>query len=302
MKFRSVRYLIKEGIKNICLNRLMSLASIGVLTSCLLMIGIALLFAANINKALGWMEQQNVFVVFVKDGADAEQAAEVGRKIKSIENVQQCEFVSKDEALIAQSNLLGEDSYLMSDLRHDNPLPDLYKVAIKDLKLFDQTINQIKSIENVGSVKSRHDIADKILQIRNLVATIGIWLFALLLIIALFIITNTIKITMFVRRLEINIMKSVGATSGFIRFPFIVEGIVLGFISALVTYGITWYIYRSIIISMIKGMSLSFVDFSEVSTIMLIGFIVIGVLIGAFGGFVSIRKYLKEEGGIYNVN
>lgn len=302
MRIGSIKYLTKEGFKNIWLNRLMSLASVGVLTACLLMVGLAYLISVNISNLLGWMEKQNVFMVFIEDGVDSIAVEQVGRDILAAGNIGDCVFVSKEEAFESVSELLGEQKYLLSEFKDDNEfLPDAYKVTVSNLELFDETVSKIEKIDNVNSVRSRRETADLILKVRRIVNNVGMWIFIILFIVALFIIANTIKITMFVRRLEINIMKSVGATNSFIRLPFIVEGVILGLVSALVTYAVTWYLYRSLIISVIEDMSMSVVNFSDVSRMLFIGFVVAGVVIGASGGLISIHRYLKNEGGVYNV-
>lgn len=306
MRFGSIKYLVKEGIKNIWLNRLMSLASVGVLTACLLMVGLAYLVSINISNALGWMEKQNVFMVFIAEDADSEAVAQVGRDILSAGNIAESVFISKEEAFERVGDLMGEHKYLLEELKGDKDfLPDAYKVTVANVERFDETVSRVQSIENVYAVRSRPETADLIVKIRKLINNIGMWLFIILFVVALFIIANTVKITMFVRRLEINIMKSVGATNNFIRLPFIVEGVILGLISAFVTYGITWYLYRSLVVSAMEGimggLAPSFVSFSEVSSFLLVGFIIAGVVIGSSGGLISIHRYLKDEGGVYNV-
>lgn len=306
MRFSSFRYLIKEGVKNIWLNRLMSLASIGVLSACLLMIGLAYLVSVNISNALGWMERQNVFMAYVEEGADPIEVEQVGRDILSVGNIAECVFISREQAFESVSELLGEYKYLLEEFKEDNDfLPDAYKITVEDLELFDETVYHVQQIDNVSHVRSRRESADLILKIRKLVTNIGMWLFIILFVVALFIIANTVKLTMYVRRLEINIMKSVGATNNFIRLPFIVEGIILGLFSAIFTYGVIWYLYRTLVVStmegMVGGLAPYVVKFSDVSHNLLAGFVIAGVVIGCFGGLISIHRYLKDEGGVYNV-
>ncbi len=146
-------------------------------------------------------------------------------------------------------------------------------------------------------MEDQRNVADKLIKIRNVVVIGGLWIIGLLVIISLFIIVNTIKLTMFVRRLDINIMKSVGATNGFIRVPFIIEGMAIGFISGILSFGVLWYAYFTITKFVSETLSTSPVAFSDVALLMMGSFIGAGILIGAIGSFISIAKFLRDEGG-----
>ncbi len=172
-----------------------------------------------------------------------------------------------------------------------------------DENLFDETVEKLGKINNVDVVRGSKEIASILIQIRSTISYVSLGIIAVLLLISLFIISNTIRITMFNRRLEINIMKSVGATNWFIRWPFVVEGMLLGFISAIVSLGAVWGIYKlleSMLYSLFGVMSNYFTvaDFKSYVLYILAAFVVIGVLSGGIGSFVSIQKYLKERGGV----
>lgn len=293
----SLGYLTKEGFKNIWLNRLMSVASISVLLSCLVMMGIAFMLIVNMQEIITNIEDSNVIVAFVDDNADDETVAKVRTDLMKIENVKDCEFVSKEDAFEEQLDALGGDRTLFEGM--DNPLPDSYRVVLDDLNLFDSTLRQIKNTNNIQSVREDRELSQQVASIRETVTYISFGVIIILLIVSLFIISNTIKITMFSRRLEIKIMKSVGATSWFIRWPFMIEGMSLGVISGVLSLGVVWGVYelvaRSIGGSFSLFMSGGVVPFRDYAVIILVAFLAVGIITGAFGSAVSISKYLKEQ-------
>lgn len=293
----SIGYLTKEGFKNIWLNRLMSVASISVLLSCLVMMGIAFMLIVNMQEIITNIEDSNVIVAFVDDNAPDETVEQVRTDLMKIQNVKDCEFVSKEEAFEEQLDALGGDRTLFEGM--ENPLPDSYRVILDDLTLFDSTLRQIENVDSVQSVREDRELSQQVASIRKTVTYISFGVIIILLIVSLFIISNTIKITMFSRRLEIKIMKSVGATAWFIRWPFMVEGMSLGVISGVLSLGVVWGVYelvaRSIGSSFSLFMSGGIVPFKDYALFILLAFLAVGIVTGAFGSAVSIRKYLKEQ-------
>ena len=299
---RSFGYLTKEGFRNIWANRLMSIASIAVLLSCLIMIGSAFMVLVNIQKVIDNIEDMNVIVVYVDSKADEQQTRALGTKLESMSNVAGVEFVDKETAFKDQLEQIGTDATYFENA--DNLLPDTYKVTVVDMEAFDKTAEEIEALDNVDSIRDNKDIAIALTNIRTSVTYLSVGVIALLMIVSLFIISNTVRITMFTRRLEISIMKSVGATNGFIRWPFVIEGILLGIISAFLSLGAVWGIYefaKKSIASMlggVMGIGHSLVDFKDYVFLMLGAFIIIGILSGVIGSMVSIGRYLKEQGGV----
>ena len=296
MKFSSIRYLLREGFRNIWQNRFMAIASIGVLVSCLLLTGGAYLIFANIDHAFEWVYGQNVVVVFADPGCDDEQVTAMGEKIESITNVDSVTFVSKEEALQKYADDLPEATF-EEMLGEDNPMQDSFIVSFKDLSQFDATMMQLEQIPGVEDIANNSDIAQTLTKVRQVVLAVGGWIIGLLLLVSLFIIANTIKLTVYNRRLEIYIMKSVGATNAFVRIPFMIEGMVLGIIAGLLSYGILYFVYTRLTGMFTFGAFASLISFSDVWWIMLIGFLVAGILTGMAGSAISMSKYLKEEGG-----
>lgn len=296
MKLSSLRYLLREGFRNIWQNRFMSIASIGVLISCLLLTGFAYLVFANIDHAFDWVYGQNVVVVFADPDATEEQTAAMGETIRGITNVQSVEFVSKDEALWKMADDLPENTF--EEMQgENNPLQDSFIVSLRDLSQLDATVMQLQKLDKVEDVTYDGDIAETLTRIKQVVMAVGGWIIAMLLLVSLFIIANTIKLTVYNRRLEIYIMKSVGATNGFIRLPFIIEGIVLGLVSGLLSFGIIAYLYDKLSGMFTFGISFSPLKFSAVWVVLFVGFLVAGTLTGIAGSAISMTKYLKDEGG-----
>lgn len=300
MKGASLGYLTREGFRNIWVNRLLSLATIVVLVSCLIIVGSGLLVFFNINAVLDLIEGQNVVMVYVNDEADEFQTQTLGVQLETLDNVASVEFVSKEEAFERQKAEYGDKASLLDGLSAEI-LPDAYKVTVEDLELFDKTVSDIKKLDKVLQIHENSDLAGKLASIRNAVTYISIGIVAILFFVSLFIVSNTIRITIYNRRLEISIMKAVGATNSFIRWPFIVEGILLGLFSALLGLGIQYGVYSiaSIwlgnILSMLGGQAVNFLDYIW----LLLGiFAFIGVVIGAFGSIISLNKYLKEHNNV----
>ena len=286
----SLGYLTHEGMRNLYVNRLMSIASISVLFSCMVMIGVAFMITVNINMFIGNVEDQNVIMVFVDDNATQAETDELGSNLRGLSNVRDCKFVGKESGFAQLKDEMGDSSVLFDGL-DKNPLPDAYEVSLKDTDKFEDT--------NVLHVRENRQLANQLAGLRNTVSYISVGMIALLLIVSLFIVANTIRITMDSRRLEINIMKSVGATRWFIRWPFMIEGMMLGVISGILALLSVWGIYElagRTLVKSLAGIGMAGVaPFGKYALILLAAFIVLGVLAGAIGSAVSITKYLKEK-------
>lgn len=302
MNFSSFRYLVKEGFRNVWANRLMSIASIAVLFSCLLLIGASVLFSVNAGSALNMVESQNVAMVFLKDDLSEEQIAQIGTKIKNTANISSCEFISKEEAFKRQLATMGEEEAAFFEGMEDmNVLPDAYQISVKDLSEYNTTLSAVKAIDGVEEINGQSGLAETLSSVRRAVTIVGTALIAMMFLISLFIISNTIKITMYSRRLQISIMKAVGATDWFVRVPFVIEGMILGILSGLLTLGVLYYIYKALLVYLNGTISgFQFVPFGSVAWYLLAAFILIGVIAGVFGSLISIGKYLKREGSDFS--
>lgn len=328
MKLSSMRYLTKEGIKNIWVNRLMTIASIGVLVACMVLIGLAMLISFNVDLALGNLEKQNVVMVFFNDKnsviyadenpVDAakvtddmylihneQEAREVIAEIEKIANVEKgVEYISKEKALenLKESVLAGKEQYFdFLDEEGGNPLSDGAKITLSSMENFEKTVEKISKVKGIDSVQSQADIAKTINSIKSGVSVAGTWIIAILLVISLVIVSNTIRVTMYNRKLQISIMKAVGATDAFIRIPFVVEGIVIGIISALLSECVVYFCYRLAIDTIMGTLGTTqIVEFGDVAWLLLGIFAIIGVIAGIIGSVVMISKYLRKEGSEFS--
>ena len=290
-------YLVKEGFKNVWSNRIMSIASVCVLISCLILTGAAALFSINVAKMVDEVGESNETIVYIKEGYSQLEAVYVGKEIEKVPNVASARFYSKEEAFEQYRSTLGDS--LFSRIEDRNPLPDSFIVVMHDLSQYDDTVAQIQKIEGVDpdTILNRKDFADKLTRISSLVTIFSIAVVSALLVISLFIIANTIRATMYSRRFEISIMKSVGATNSFVRMPFLVEGMVIGLISALIATGALALVYQGVGMVVENAQSMfDFIPYSDVLPYVAAAFTVFGVFVGFCGGFLSIRKYLKMEG------
>lgn len=297
----SLKYLIKEGFRNSWTNRMMSIASISVLLCCLVLIGSASMIFLNINSLVDRIEDENVIMVYIEDGTSQEDIAAMKDSIEAMDNIQSVEFVDKESAWQDQLKTMGEaQAEFFTEINPDKiPLPDAYKVTVSDLSLFKETVSQIKQLDNIDTVRENSDLAKKLQTISHGISIIAIAIIAVLFAISLFIISNTIKLTVYSRRLEISIMKSVGATNSFVRLPFIVEGIILGVISGVLSLGVVWGIYELAVnqfSDLLNSLSLIPLDFKSYALYMLGAFVGIGIISGVGGSLITMGKYLNKEG------
>lgn len=297
----NIRYLTKEGFRNLKVNKLMSFASVTVLFSCLMLIGIAFMLLVNIEAFISGIESENVIMVYadVNLEVDDVEFIKIGSDINSLANVGSVEIVEKDSAYKEVLSELDEGLKGYLEGIDENPLPNAYRVTVSDMTGFEAVASEIKQMPNILRVHENSMLARQLSSLRDSVTYISIGVIALLLIVSLFIISNTIKVTMFSRRLEISIMKSVGATNSFIRWPFMVEGIIIGVIAGILATGAVWAIYELALSSMTSLLS-SFgaaieVNFLDYAPYLVAAFVGIGVFTGIFGSATSISKYLRER-------
>lgn len=300
MKWSSFRYLTKQGLHNLRANRLMSLASIGVLTACLLLTGIAGLFSANVNSLVEYLGDQNETVVYLDQGLSDEQLASVDQTLRSMPGLAAVTYVSQEEVLETYKGYMSEYADLFNDFEEDNPFHANYRVVLEDLNQMDGMIAQLEQIDGVYSVSAPTQLSSVFLTIQRAVTYAGWALVAVLALVSVVVISNTIRLTVFARRKEINIMKYVGATNGFIRWPFFVEGTSVGLISGLLAAGLVIGAY-ALVLNKVGAMSgfwgpilgSCLLSVGQVWPIVLGAFLIFGVIIGSIGTATSIRKYLE---------
>ena len=294
-KFSGFGYLFREGIKNIWTNRMMSIASVIVLVSCLILTGTAALFSVNISETVKKTGEGNVTRVFLEESVIDGQVIYIEEEIKRIPNVEKTQFISKDEAIKSYQNSMREDIFNQL-IGEGNPLPHAIDVTMTDLSLYDQTIENILKVEGVDDVRDTREVANKLSSLSNLVNTMGLWIVIALVLVSIFIISNTIRMTMYSRRFEISIMKSVGATDSFVRIPFVIEGMFIGLLAGIIASVVTVFLYGAMA-NVVKSITqINLTPYSQIGWIVNAAFILAGVLIGALGSVLSIGRYLRKEG------
>lgn len=295
-KSYSPLYFISQAIKGLWRNGVMSAASIAVLMSCLVVMGGFSLLVVNIDVNLEHLGLMNQIVAFTDFDADSEQIAKIDSELQALDNVKSVTHVTKEESLDDMKNQSEEYKDLFSDLSgENNPLSDYFVVEYNDVDQSSELAYQIKNIEGIRKINHRQDLATKLENLKSGVLMVFVWFLAILLVVSVFIIVNTIKLSVFARRHEITVMRYVGATGTFITLPFLIEGVILGTISGIAGYFIEWYVYHYVE-NMVQNGSLSMISvlsYSDIGGTVLAGFLVVGILTGIIGSVVSLGKYLK---------
>ena len=284
------KYFFREGAGNMLSHGFMSFAAVGVTVACLLIMGTFSLVAYNANINLQDLQKENAVVAFVDESLTDDEATALQSRLAAIPGVADCTFVSRQEArdeYVAQYN---EGDLDPSIFRHR------YVMHLTDLNRMGQVVQSLESVEGIAKVRADQDISNGFITVRNIAGVISIALIAILLIISVFIISNTIKLTTFDRRDEIAIMKMVGATDGFIRWPFVYEGLLLGLIGAAVAFGLQWLLYAAVsqgIANSDTMQLLRVVDFRQIWAPVAAVFAGVGILVGVGGSLTAIRKFLR---------
>lgn len=287
-------YLIREGFRSITTHGFMSFASVTIIMACLVIMGIVSLLSVNIDALIKDLEDQNEIVVFVdEDIADENEAMAIQGSIEALENISSADFVSREEAM---DNFMSKyDESLMEGI-DESVFRHRFVVHLTDIALMSQTQAELEALAGVAKVNAHLEYAKTFVTIRNVVSVISMVLIAMLVFVSIFIMTNTIKLATFGRREEIAIMKMVGATNGFIRMPFVIEGLVLGMLGGGLAFIAVWGLYNVItgkLVGTLTGNFISVVPFSHVGFEIFVVFMAVSVMVGVFGGVNAIRNYLK---------
>ncbi len=298
MKYNSFGYLIGEGFRSVAKQKKMTSASIIIMCATMFIFGVFYLIGENINFIMKQVESQQGMRVIISDDATEDEISNMETEIRSIDGVNQITFYSQEDALASIKERLGGNLEILEEYESDNPFPDSYFVTLTDLTLNTQVQEQIMQIKGVEEITARDDTMSSLATVANGIQMATIALLIILVVISIFIISYTIKLTVYARRREISIMKYVGATNGFIRGPFIVEGIIIGVVSALITLAIVGLAYNSAIngilsSSVIQIINMTLYSFKDIFLRLLIVYLVLGTGIGIVGSIISMRKYLK---------
>ena len=294
MKSNNVFYLIKEGIKSIFVHGFMSFAAICVTVACLMIVGMFAAVMHNVNQMVEELNRTNEVLVYIDDALPESEARSVGTDINMLDNVYKAEFVTREQALeefIAEHENDAAFNGLTADtLRHR------YVIVLEDNGQMRETVTQLRTIHGVAEVVAYYEVAEGFAMVRDVLRVVFVVALAVLLAVSLLIISNTVKISMYGRREEIAIMKMVGATDGFIRLPFVVQGFLLGICGAGIAFGLEWWAYDAIV-AWIEGkdtlMILSFVPFQTLVPLMVAIFAAAGLFVGIVGSWNSIQKFMK---------
>ena len=297
MRYNVFSYLIKEGFKSTFKQKKMTSASIIIMCATMFIFGLFFVIGENVNSVITQLESQQGIQIFIDEDATNEEIESLGNQIRNINGVNRVTFVSKEDALNSMKTTLGDES-LFEGWDEENPFPASYFVTLTDLSLNEQVQSEVLALDNVDEIASENTTINRLRGLANGVQITTIVILVLLIIISIFIIAYTIKLTVHARRREISIMKYVGATNSFIRGPFIVEGVIIGVISAIITLVILGLAYNGVMGSigesvLIQEMGFGLLSFSEMFYLVLTVYLVLGVGIGVLGSVISMRKYLK---------
>lgn len=298
MKLRSGIHIIKQGFVSMWKNRMMSFASIGSVTAALMILGLILLLILNINNIAEITKSQfDEIIVYLEEDLEQEQIDAIGQTINQTDGVLSSIFQSNEQALALMKQDWGEEGHLLEGLEEENPLPDSYIIQLKDIKYADDVVNRIQGLRGIEDIRYLKDVLDQLTSIAHYIKLGGLVLIGALILIAIFIISNTIKLTVAARRRQINIMKYVGATDGFIRGPFIVEGMLLGLIGAGLSIAAVYYGYKYLFSIINEELYVLFtvylIPHTQIIDDVVIMFVAIGVGIGVIGSVLSLRKFLR---------
>ncbi len=286
--------MIREGFRSIKTHGLMSFATVTIIMACLIIMGSVALLSLNINYLIKDLEKQNEVVAFVDDEIeDEEEAKAIGSQILAVGNISAADFVSRSEAM--QNYMSKYDKSLMEGI-DETVFRHRFIIHLNDIEKLAQTKEALEGVPGIARVRAHQEYADTFVKIRNIVSGVALVLMAILVFVSMFIMSNTIKLATFSRREEIAIMKMVGASNGFIRLPFVVEGLVLGLLGGGLGFLAQWGLYDLVTKSLMESLTgdiLEVVPFLSIAPLILAVYLGIGVLIGVFGGVNAIKNYLK---------
>lgn len=300
MKLSGIKYLIDQGTENIWKNKMMAFATFCVLLISLMLVGMAVLFYINIDSIIGGISDKNEIAVFIDDSATQEQIEELGNQLSRIDGVSEVVFESKDEAFQSMMKSMPEYERIFNSLGNDNPLVNGYKVRVHDIDRVTEIIDIIEKMDNIYYIKASQEFVNILMELRRVVTLIATAIIIGLIIVSMIMISNTTKASVFSRREEIQIMKYVGATNGFIRIPFFIEGMITGFFSGAGAFLLTLLTYRSTFSILTENVGVmnviglgSIIPFGKIQFYVLGAYILAGAFIGGLGSVLCTRKHIN---------
>ena len=298
MSIRAFRRFMSEAASGLAKNGLVTVASLFVVTSCLIIFGVFMAVSLNINYLGKQMANQCQIQVYVTNEAKyGGKIQDISDSIKKINNISKVEFETGTQTLSEFKDGLSDSELTAFSGLPEDVISDSFKITLKDISHSEQVIEKISAIDGVESIENRQDLITMVNNITKIIQNVSIWILIVFAIISLFIISNTIKLSVHNRGREINIMKYVGATDSYIRWPFILEGIMTGLIAAAIAFLVSYLAYSSAIRAIDSSTALKslihLLDFKEIYSSLALSYILLGAAIGAFGSGISIRRYLK---------
>ena len=294
MKSSKIGYLINEGFKSILTHGFMSFATVTIVIACLVIMGSFSLIAVNISSMLDELESSNEVVAFVEETLSEDEARDLQDDIEYISNVSEANFVTREQAMEEFAAQYDDDT-LFQDVE-SSVLRDRYVIYLNDISMMGDTKAELEGINGIAKVRASLEVAEGFVTVRNVVSAVSLILVVVLVVVSIFIMANTIKLATYSRREEIAIMKMVGASNWFIRFPFIVEGLVLGLLGGALGFLLEWGIYDVVtnrIMTGLMGNLISVLPFESFSMPVLAVYLGVGIVVGAFGSSIAIRNYLR---------
>ena len=293
MRRLNVGYFVKEGVRSIGSHGLMSFAAVCMVVACLLIMGSFSLVAVNADHMMGELEDENVFLAYIDESYTDDQIAELRSRIVGMDNVAKVEFITKEEA--KAKFMEGREEELFQDIP-DEVLRDRFSIHVKDIEHYQETVTRVKALPGIANHQAVPEIAEGMVMVRNVAAGVASILIAILVVISLFIIANTTRLAAYARREEVAIMKMCGATNSFVRWPFVVEGLILGLTGALIAFFAQWGIYTLMRRAIVQANALNFISvvpFGSLARTVLLSFLGAGAVIGAGGSTIALRRFLK---------
>ena len=287
-------YYFSEGFHSIFTHGFMSFVAVCMIVACLLIMGSFSLLAVNLDHMLGDLEAENEFLAYIDDSYTQEQAQALQSQIEAVDNVAKVTFVTRAQALEDWKE--GREQNPLLDSLQPEVLRDRFRIHVEDIEQLGQTVDRVEQIQGVAETSVALEVAQGFVLVRNIATGVALVLIGILVVVSLFIIANTIKLATFYRREEIAIMKLCGATDGFIRWPFVVEGMVLGLAGSLIAFFVQWGLYQMVGSVIIQGNGLSLVTmipYTHMIGTILPVFCAVGAVIGVGGSLVAIRKFLQ---------
>ena len=294
MRRLNLGYFIKEGFSSIFSHGLMSFAAVCMIVACLIIMGSFSLLAVNVNNMLSQLEEENEFLAFIDEDYTDEQIRALMEQVKQMDNVGEVKFITREQA--KADYLKGHETEGLYVNLPDEVLRDRLSIHVVDLERFNETVETVKNMPGVANYRAASEVAEGFVAVRNAVTALAMVLVGILALVSLFIISNTTRLAAFSRREEIAIMKMCGATDGFVRWPFIVEGLILGIMGALLAFFLQWAVYAAVSGALVKNGAadlFGLMDFSLLWRRVLLVFALSGSVIGALGSSFAIRKFLQ---------